>query len=147
MSGALSVAAAYKDTQRTGHSCGFGTMKSLGHCRLMGKVIISDTTVSKFPSQNTCPPEWECTWITVQVLSFCSISKTMTLLHTVQTTFTQSLYAVLAVCGLNTTVQLWFTKFTPKFLHWIKCLEFGQLSLPHPVAQCCLKYSPHSRTL
>ncbi|KAI3374555.1 hypothetical protein L3Q82_021129 [Scortum barcoo] len=40
------------------------------------------------------PPESECTWIhRAGILSFYSISETMTLLHRVQTTFTQPLYA------------------------------------------------------
>uniref|UniRef100_UPI0037E78CBD tripartite motif-containing protein 16-like n=1 Tax=Semicossyphus pulcher TaxID=241346 RepID=UPI0037E78CBD len=40
------------------------------------------------------------------ILSFYSISKTMTLLHRVQTTFTQPLYAGLRFCNYGSTVEL-----------------------------------------
>ncbi|XP_019218810.1 tripartite motif-containing protein 16-like [Oreochromis niloticus] len=40
------------------------------------------------------------------ILSFYSVSETMTLLHRVQTTFTQPLYAGLYLCGLGATAEL-----------------------------------------
>nr|XP_024655838.1 tripartite motif-containing protein 16-like [Maylandia zebra] len=40
------------------------------------------------------------------ILSFYSVSETMTLLHRVQTTFTQPLYAGLGLCGVGATAEL-----------------------------------------
>ena len=67
-------------------------------CQIVKQTIMTFiTTVSELRSQALSPPELECTWITVQVFCPSTASDTTTLLHRVQTTFTEPLCAGLYV--------------------------------------------------
>uniref|UniRef100_UPI0037E9B9BC tripartite motif-containing protein 16-like protein n=1 Tax=Semicossyphus pulcher TaxID=241346 RepID=UPI0037E9B9BC len=101
------VAVAYKNISRAGNECGFGyTDKSWA--------LDCDNNSSNFWYRNMNTPVSGPRSSRVGVyldhragiLSFYSISKTMTLLHRVQTTFTQPLYAGLGFCNYGDTVEL-----------------------------------------
>uniref|UniRef100_UPI0037E909EE tripartite motif-containing protein 16-like n=1 Tax=Semicossyphus pulcher TaxID=241346 RepID=UPI0037E909EE len=101
------VAVAYKNISRAGNECGFGyTDKSWA--------LYCDNNSYNFMYNKVNTPVSGPLSSRVGVyldhragiLSFYSISKTMTLLHRVQTTFTQPLYAGLRFCNYGSTVEL-----------------------------------------
>uniref|UniRef100_UPI0037E8381B E3 ubiquitin/ISG15 ligase TRIM25-like n=1 Tax=Semicossyphus pulcher TaxID=241346 RepID=UPI0037E8381B len=101
------VAVAYKNISRAGNECGFG-------CNDKSWVLDCDNNSYNFWYRNMNTPVSGPRSSRVGVyldhragiLSFYSISKTMTLLHRVQTTFTQPLYAGLGFCNYGDTVEL-----------------------------------------
>ncbi|XP_041841887.1 tripartite motif-containing protein 16-like [Melanotaenia boesemani] len=101
------VAVAYKNISRAGYSdeCGFGwNNKSWSLCC---KTNIYTFWYNKVQSPVSGPPSSRIGVYLdhrAGILSFYSVSETMTLLHRVQTTFTQPLYAGLLL-GLETTAE------------------------------------------
>uniref|UniRef100_A0A8C9YE30 Tripartite motif-containing protein 16-like n=1 Tax=Sander lucioperca TaxID=283035 RepID=A0A8C9YE30_SANLU len=103
--GEVSVAVAYKNISRAGGSdeCGFGRNDK-------SWALDCNNNIYTFWSNNVQTPVSgpESSRVGVYldhsagILSFYSVSKTMTLLHRVQTTFTQPLYAALMFCGIYT---------------------------------------------
>ncbi|XP_053297561.1 tripartite motif-containing protein 16-like [Pleuronectes platessa] len=107
--GGVHVAVTYKNISRAGpsHECGFGN---------------NDTSWSLSCGGNRCDFHYNSIVTPVSgpvssrvgvyldhsagVLSFYSVSDTMTLLHRVQTTFTQPLYAGVRVCHYGSTAEL-----------------------------------------
>uniref|UniRef100_A0A8C4IPA1 Tripartite motif-containing protein 16 n=1 Tax=Dicentrarchus labrax TaxID=13489 RepID=A0A8C4IPA1_DICLA len=106
--GGVSVAVTYKDISRTGDDSGFGNNdKSWAlECSFNGNY---HSKHNKIRTSIPCP---QSSRVGVYldhragILSFYSVSETMTLLHRVQTTFTQPLYAGLGVHYLGSTAEL-----------------------------------------
>ncbi|XP_041644476.1 tripartite motif-containing protein 16-like protein [Cheilinus undulatus] len=98
--GTVSVAVAYKNISRTGDESGFGyNDKSWAlHCYDSGYVFWYNNvnTLVSGPWSSRVGVYLDHR---AGILSFYSISETMTLLHRVHTTFTQSLHAGLWICG------------------------------------------------
>uniref|UniRef100_A0A4W6DXI8 Tripartite motif-containing protein 16-like n=1 Tax=Lates calcarifer TaxID=8187 RepID=A0A4W6DXI8_LATCA len=106
--GGVSVAVAYKDINRTGDESGFGNnVKSWAL-----EFTVNGNCYSKHNSIRTSISGPRSSRVGVYldhragILSFYSISKTLTLLHRVQTTFTQPLYAGLGVHYFGSTAEL-----------------------------------------
>ncbi|XP_071368696.1 tripartite motif-containing protein 16-like [Centroberyx affinis] len=99
-SGRVSVAVSYKDISRTGNGCGFGNNdKSWELDYYNNRYEFSHNNI-KTPIPG--PPSSRVGVYLdhrAGILSFYSVSETMTLLHRVQTTFTQPLYPGLWVGG------------------------------------------------
>uniref|UniRef100_UPI0037E8B9B4 tripartite motif-containing protein 16-like n=1 Tax=Semicossyphus pulcher TaxID=241346 RepID=UPI0037E8B9B4 len=101
------VAVAYKNISRAGDECGFGYNDK-------SWALYCDNNSYNFMYNNVHTPVSGPLSSRVGVyldhragiLSFYSISKTMTLLHRVQTTFTQPLYAGLRFCNYGDTAEL-----------------------------------------
>ncbi|KAM9360123.1 tripartite motif-containing protein 16-like [Symphorus nematophorus] len=110
--GGVRVAVAYKNITRTGHPSGLGYNNE-------SWALISDTVSYNFIHNSVGTPVSgpQSSRIGVYldhsagILSFYSISETMTLLHRVQTTFTQPLYAGLRFLDVETTAEFCNLKF------------------------------------
>ncbi|KAM9337963.1 tripartite motif-containing protein 16-like [Symphorus nematophorus] len=106
--GGVSVAVTYKDISRTGNDSGFGNSdKSWAlECAINGNYHLKHNKISA----STSGPQSSRVGVYLDhsagILSFYSVSKTMTLLHRVQTTFTQPLYAGLGVQYFGSTAEL-----------------------------------------
>uniref|UniRef100_A0A3P9DJ69 Tripartite motif-containing protein 16-like n=1 Tax=Maylandia zebra TaxID=106582 RepID=A0A3P9DJ69_9CICH len=113
--GGVRVAVAYKNISRTGldYECGFG-------CNDKSWALRCDTDSYRFLHNNIptvlSGPRSSRVGVYLDhragILSFYSVSETMTLLHRVQTTFTQPLYAGLCLYGLGSTFD-----HTRSFIH------------------------------
>ncbi|XP_078108215.1 E3 ubiquitin/ISG15 ligase TRIM25-like [Sander vitreus] len=106
-SGGISVAVAYKDISRTGNESGFGNNdKSWA----LGCFDISYNFRHDNIRTSLSGPQSSRVGVYLDhkagTLSFYSVSETMTLLHKVQTTFTQPLYAGLWVYWVGDTAEL-----------------------------------------
>ncbi|XP_071385386.1 tripartite motif-containing protein 16-like [Centroberyx affinis] len=105
--GGVSIAVAYKDISRRGNGCGFGcNVKSwaLDYYKNSYQFIHKDiTTPIPGPLSSRVGVYLDHR---AGILSFYSVSETMTLLHRVQTTFTQPLYAGFWFCCPRDTVEL-----------------------------------------
>ena len=94
--GAVSVAVAYKNISRAGYSveCGFGCNDKSWSLYCDGNRYIFYYNSIKTPVSGPLPSRVGVYLDhSAGVLSFYRVSDTMTLLHRVQTTFTQPLYA------------------------------------------------------
>ncbi|XP_036973411.1 tripartite motif-containing protein 16-like [Acanthopagrus latus] len=102
-----SVAVTYKDISRTGYESQFGNNN-----RSWVLECPSNSYTFSHNNISTSIPSPQSSKIGVYldhhagILSFYSVSDTMTLLHRVQTTFTQPLYAGLTVYGYEKSVEL-----------------------------------------
>ncbi|XP_042244754.1 tripartite motif-containing protein 16-like [Thunnus maccoyii] len=113
--GGVRVAVSYKNISRDGLDCVFGLNDKswmLDCCKSW--MFSRDTDSSTFWFNHISTPVWGPVSSRVGVyldhragiLSFYSVSETMTLLHRVQTTFTQPLYAGLCLCFVEDTAEL-----------------------------------------
>ncbi|XP_041644237.1 tripartite motif-containing protein 16-like isoform X1 [Cheilinus undulatus] len=97
--GRVSVAVAYKNISRTGKECGFGRNDKSWSLFCSNRVYYfwynNVNTLVSGPRSSRVGVYLDHS---AGVLSFYSISETMTLLHRVHTTFTQPLHAGLRVC-------------------------------------------------
>ncbi|KAM8744008.1 tripartite motif-containing protein 16-like [Acanthopagrus schlegelii] len=102
-----SVAVTYKDISRTGDESDFGNNNRSWALQCLG-----NSYTFRHNNIRTSIPSPQSSKIGVYldhhagILSFYSVSDTMTLLHRVQTTFTQPLYAGLTVYGYEKSVEL-----------------------------------------
>ncbi|XP_022058737.1 tripartite motif-containing protein 16-like [Acanthochromis polyacanthus] len=94
----VSIAVAYKDTSRTGYESGFGNDD-----RSWALEVFDNRYEFRHNGSNTCISATRCSRIGVYldhragVLCFYGVSEAMTLIHKVQTTFSQPLHAGLGV--------------------------------------------------
>ncbi|XP_056259645.1 tripartite motif-containing protein 16-like [Seriola aureovittata] len=106
--GGVSVAVTYKDISRTGDDSGFGNNdKSWSlECPFFGDYQSKQKKISAAVSGPRSSRVGVYLDHRAGVLSFYSVSETMTLLHRVQTTFAQPLYAGLGVNYFGSTAEL-----------------------------------------
>ncbi|KAM9726200.1 tripartite motif-containing protein 16-like [Menidia menidia] len=99
--GGVTVAVAYKNISREGHECGFGF-----NDKSWALYCYENSSTFRFNSIETSlsAPLYSRVGVYLDhragILSFYSVSETRTLLHRVQTTFTQPLYAGVGIAGL-----------------------------------------------
>ncbi|XP_042288411.1 tripartite motif-containing protein 16-like, partial [Thunnus maccoyii] len=104
--GGVGVAVAYKNINRAGYECGFGRNEK-------SWALDCDTNSCEFwfnkISTRVSGPGSSRVGVYLDhragILSFYSVSETMTLLHRVQTTFTQPLYAGVWLCFIEDTAE------------------------------------------
>uniref|UniRef100_A0A3P8TA49 B30.2/SPRY domain-containing protein n=1 Tax=Amphiprion percula TaxID=161767 RepID=A0A3P8TA49_AMPPE len=103
------VAVAYKNISRTGHGagCGFGyNDKSWAlHCS-ENRYVFRYNNIQTLVSGPWSSRVGVYLDHSAGILSFYSVSETMTLLHRVQTTFTQQIHAGLLVYGTGSSAEL-----------------------------------------
>ncbi|XP_030622106.1 tripartite motif-containing protein 16-like [Chanos chanos] len=97
--GYVNIAVSYKDIRRKGKECGFGSNKqSWGLSALGAQYTFRHNNIStEIRRFHCCPRIGMYLDHRAGILSFYRVSDTMSLLHRVQTTFTQPLYAGFSV--------------------------------------------------
>ncbi|XP_008304942.1 tripartite motif-containing protein 16-like, partial [Stegastes partitus] len=105
--GGVDVAVAYKNISRVGHSneCGFGfnDKSQAVRCNVDKHAFFNNTQTSVSVRRTTTVGVYLDH--RAGVLSFYYVSKTMTLLHRVQTTFTQPLHAGFCLWNIDDTAE------------------------------------------
>ncbi|XP_078029558.1 tripartite motif-containing protein 16-like [Epinephelus lanceolatus] len=104
--GGVYVAVAYKNISRAGGECRFGHNDKSWALRCVNSYEFYHNSVKTRVSGPRSSRVGVYLDHSAGILSFYSVSETMTLLHRVQTTFTQPLYAGLCLCWTDSTAEL-----------------------------------------